>query len=169
MDSGLSHEYSSQTKWGKISGWSYTVRLKAMGLSEETNGMYSVEWSQPQSPHCWLWLPSRSVAWEEPEFPVWQLCHHLCAPPKQLLPDTCFHIGTDEEKEGGGGGGGSFWCCTLQFRSCSVPTQIKTSPVAYVNMLPTVLRFNEPWYERHLKPMENNWPLKVGVRLTGDR
>lgn len=38
----------------------------------------------------------------------------------------------------------SFWCCTLQFRSCSVPTQIKTSPVAYVNMLPTALRFNEP-------------------------
>lgn len=38
----------------------------------------------------------------------------------------------------------SFRCCTLQFRSCSVPTQIKTSPVAYVNMLPTALRFNEP-------------------------
>lgn len=62
-------------------------------------------------------------------------------------------MGMDEEGEGGGGsrreGGGchvkkSFWRCTLQFRSCSVPTQIKTSPVAYVNMLPTVLRFNEP-------------------------
>lgn len=69
-------------------------------------------------------------------------------------PATCFHMGMDEEGEGGGGRavvvvGGchvkkSFWRCTLQFRSCSVPTQIKTSPVAYVNMLPTVLRFNEP-------------------------
>lgn len=53
------------------------------------------------------------------------------------------------QREGGGRRGGchvkkSFWLCTLQFRSCSVPTQIKTSPVAYVNMLPTVLRFNEP-------------------------
>lgn len=63
----------------------------------------------------------------------------------------------------------SFWRCTLQFRSCSAPTQIKTSPVAYVNTLPTALRFNEPRYERHRKPMENNWPLKGGVRLTGDR
>lgn len=57
----------------------------------------------------------------------------------------------DDRGEGGVGAGEegchvkkSFWSCTLQFRSCSVPTQIKTSPVAYVNMLPTALRFNEP-------------------------
>lgn len=71
-------------------------------------------------------------------------------PLKQLRPATCSHMGMDGEREGGGDREGgarvkkSFLPCTLQFRSCSVPTQIKTSPVAYVNMLPTVLRFNEP-------------------------
>lgn len=56
----------------------------------------------------------------------------------------------------------SFRHGTFQFRSCSVPTQIKTFSVAHVNMLPTALRFNEPWYERHLKPMKKK---KITVHL----
>lgn len=106
------------------------------------------------------WPPGLPLG-EEPHSPLRRLCLRLCGPFKQLRPATCFHTGMDEDEEGGGDGGGlcvpvcvcgwggchvkkSFWSCTLQFRSCSVPTQIKTSPVAYVNMVPTVLRFNEP-------------------------
>lgn len=146
-------------------------RLKEFGLSEETNGFYifsrmitttrSLARLWLASPLCRrgrnLGLPSAkgSVSDFVPRF-------------KQLYPATCFQM--VEGKEVGRRVKKSFWRCIAQFRSCSVPTQIKTSPgIAYVNMLPAALRFNEPWYERHLRPVENNRPLKGGVHLTGDR
>lgn len=174
-DAGLSRTNSSQAKWIRVrklkagwKSWDFQERLIVYMQQNDPNHRLFIAGFD--------WPPALSLG-KNLGPPQWRLCLRLCAPTQAITPSSMFSYGNkmrEERQAVDGEGGGchvkkSFWCCFLQFRLCSVPTQIKTFPVAYVNMLPTALRFNEPWYERHLKPMENNWPLKGGVHVTGDR
>jgi len=126
--------------------------LKELGLSEETSGISNRMITTTDFSLLALigLLLCRLGETSVPS--VTALSQTLCPGSSNYAQLHVFIWEIDEGGEGGVGQGEgvpceevkSFWCCILQFRSCSVPTQIKTSPVAYVNILPTVLRFNEP-------------------------
>ena len=127
-DSGLTHQYSSQTKWVNVR------KLPRVGTFWRL--MVYIQWNDHN--HRLLiagfdWILGLSLGRNLSPFGDGSVS--VFVPRSSNYAQLHVFIWEWRRKgEGGGGEGGgchvkkSFWRCSLQFRSCSIPTQIKTSP-----------------------------------------